>query len=369
MEKRQTLGNEQDETRSERLTRRQAIALGGRAMGMVAVGGATSALAHNRLLGTSLRSAMAAPKYGTINLQLNWLINVQYGGSFLANSKGYYSKAGVAVDLRPGGPNVSVEPLVVSGKADIGIDDIEAVSGARKAGADLVAIAAGWQENPECMISLASNPIKTPRGLIGKRLGIPADSVVTVGNWLKGQGIEPNQYTTVPVQSDPTPLADHEVDAYYGIVTSEPITLEVMGVKTYCMMCADFGLPELTELYFVQGASLKDSAKRAAITAFMEGEIRGWQDFVANPIPAVNLAVNVYGKALHLNHEEQLLEAKAFVSIIKSPWTNRHGLLTMGPTQITQSLKTLKLEKLPATAAMFDSSLIDAIFAGKSRLS
>lgn len=352
----------------KQLSRRQLLAVGGRTAGLAALAGAATTLTRRPLLASALRPATTL-KYGTLKLQLNWLINVQYGGSFLAATKGYYADAGLAVEFHPGGPNVNVEPLVVQGKADVGITDIEALSSARAAGADLVAIAAGWQVNPNCFISLASDPIKTPKGLIGKRLGVPSDSVVIVQNWLQSLGIAPSKYTIVPVQFDPTPLADKEVDAYFGIITSEPITLQLKGVKTYSMLLADYGEPEITELYIVLRSSLQNPTKRAALKAFLEGEIRGWQDFVANPASAVKLAVDDYGKSLDLNYQEQLLEAKAFVGIIESPFTKKHGLLNMGAAQINQSLRTLKLEKLPATTAMFDSSLINAVFNGKSRLS
>jgi ABC-type nitrate/sulfonate/bicarbonate transport system substrate-binding protein len=344
------------------------MALGARTMGMMAMAGAGGTLARSSLLRSRLGSAMT-PKYGTVRLQLNWLINVQFGGSFLAESKGYYTQAGVAVDIVPGGPNVNVEPLVVQGKADVGISPIESLASARAAGADLVAIGATWQVNPNCFISLASDPVKTPKGLVGKKVGVPSDSVQIVQNFLKVNGISPSAITIVPVEFDPTPLADKEVEVYFGIITSEPITLQLQGVPTYSMLLADFGEPELTELYITTAGALADTTKRAAIKAFLEGEIRGWQDYVADPGSAVSLAVNVYGKSLHLDPKEQLLEAQAQAKIMVSPYTHAHGLLTMGPSAIAQSLHTLKLEALSATSDMFDSSLLNEIYDGKSSLS
>ncbi|HTX01100.1 MAG TPA: ABC transporter substrate-binding protein, partial [Acidimicrobiales bacterium] len=193
-------------------------------------------------------------------------------------------------------------------------------------------------------------------------------SVQIVQNFLKANGVSPSSITIVPVEFDPTPLADKEVEVYFGIITSEPITLELQGVKTYSMLLADFGEPELTELYIATTSALSDPAKRSAIKAFLVGEIRGWQDYVANPASAVPLAVNVYGKSLHLDAKEQLLEAQAQAKIMVSPYTKAHGLLTMGPAAMAQSLKTLKLEDLAATAALFDTTLLDEVYAGTSHL-
>lgn len=350
------------------LSRRDALGLGGRAFGVAALAG----LSMKGFLGNALPfagpEATVMPS-GVVNLQLNWLINVQFGGSFLAEQRGYYKQAGISVNIVPGGPNVNVEPLVVQGKAQVGISPIEALASARTAGADLVAIGATWQVNPNCFISLASNPVKTPKEMIGKKVGVPSDSVEIVQGFLKANGVSPSAVTIVPVQFDPTPLADKEVEVYFGIITSEPIQLQLKGVKTYSMLLADFGEPELTELYITTTSALKDPQKRANLKAFLEGEIRGWQDFVADPTSAVNLAVNVYGKSLHLDAQEQALEAVAQAKITVSPYTATHGLLTMGPADIARSLKTLKLEGLSATDAMFDNSLLEEIYAGKSHLS
>ncbi|HTX01818.1 MAG TPA: ABC transporter substrate-binding protein, partial [Acidimicrobiales bacterium] len=128
------------------ITRRQAMGYGARAMGALALGGAVSRrlVSRGALSGVerggldAARPPAAMAKYGSVTLQLNWLINVQFGGSFLAETKGYYADAGVDVTLVPGGPNVNVEPLVVQGKADVGISPIESLASARTAGADLV---------------------------------------------------------------------------------------------------------------------------------------------------------------------------------------------------------------------------------------
>jgi hypothetical protein len=121
-----------------------------------------------------------------------------------------------------------------------------------------VAIGATWQVNPNCFISLASDPVKTPKEMIGKKVGVPSDSVEIVQGFLKANGVSPSAVTIVPVQFDPTPLADKEVEVYFGIITSEPIQLQLKGVKTYSMLLADFGEPELTEIYITTTSALND---------------------------------------------------------------------------------------------------------------
>src|SRR5688572_31993959 len=55
------------------------------------------------------------------SLQMGWIANVENAGEFVAAEKGYYAAEGVDLELVPGGPGVSVEPLVVSGNALVGL--------------------------------------------------------------------------------------------------------------------------------------------------------------------------------------------------------------------------------------------------------
>jgi ABC-type nitrate/sulfonate/bicarbonate transport system substrate-binding protein len=117
-------------------------------------------------------TAPGAASLGTVALQLGWTKNVAYGGSFLADHLGYYRSHGVDVDILSGGPTVSGIPILVSGKALVAISDPAITGQAVAQGASLAVVAAGYQINPECIMSLASSPIKTPADLIGKKIGV-----------------------------------------------------------------------------------------------------------------------------------------------------------------------------------------------------
>ena len=56
-----------------------------------------------------------------VGLQLSWLHSVQFAGSYIAQQNGWWSDAGLQVQLMQGGPNAPVEPPVVAGTALVGI--------------------------------------------------------------------------------------------------------------------------------------------------------------------------------------------------------------------------------------------------------
>lgn len=65
-------------------------------------------------------SGARAANLGKVAYQFSWIKNFQFAGEYVADYKRYYAAEGIEVDLLAGGPTLSVEPVVVSGKALIG---------------------------------------------------------------------------------------------------------------------------------------------------------------------------------------------------------------------------------------------------------
>src|SRR5580704_15276068 len=56
-----------------------------------------------------------------VTLQLKWKHQFQFAGYYAALEKGYYSDAGLNVEIREGGPDVDAAKAVAAGQADFGI--------------------------------------------------------------------------------------------------------------------------------------------------------------------------------------------------------------------------------------------------------
>jgi hypothetical protein len=82
----------------------------------------------------------------------------------------------------------------------------------------------------------------------------------------------------------------------------------------------------------------------------------------------VDLAISKYGPALKLDPKQQLAEAKVQNTLVVSPDTEAHGLFWMSPAAIQQNLQTLSLTGTAATPALFDNSLLEEIYAGRSHI-
>ena len=300
-------------------------------------------------------------------IQLGWIANVENMGEFVAAEKGYYTAAGLDVTLTPGGPAVSVEPLVVAGKALVGLSQPDIVARANENGANIKIVAATFQKNPLAVMSLASKPSKTPQELAGKKLGIQQVDVPIFDAFFKSIGIDPKSVTYVPVQFDPAPLVAGEVDAFVSFQTNQPIQLKTQGVETVTFLLADFGFNLYTDTLIVAAGSLKDADKRAIIVKLVGATIKGWTDAIADPAMAAKLVVDKYGKSLSLDLNAQTLTAKAEIPLVQTDETKAHGLLIMTDAGIAQNMTTLKNSGISAVKDdLFDTSILAEVYSAKA---
>jgi len=301
-----------------------------------------------------------------LTLQTSWIPLVQFGGSYVADSEGYYAKNGVDVDILPGGPDVDSMAAVASGQADIGMANADTVARANEQGADLVIVAAGFQKNPLAILSSPDNPITTPADMEGKKIGVPAGDEAAQDALMEVNGVDASKVSTVPVGFDVAPLVSGEVDGLWVFYSEQPISYEEStGKEGTVFLTADYGLDVYAQVYAVTRASLEDPEKKAAIEGFLKGEIEGWQNYVADPTEAVELTVNDYAKDGGLTIEEQTKQAALQMDLLVTPETEANGLLTISDEGIKNNIATLTTLGITGVdESLFDTSLLTDIYAG-----
>jgi ABC-type nitrate/sulfonate/bicarbonate transport system substrate-binding protein len=330
-------------------------------------------LASGLMLGAPLLAACgndsnsapaAAGTIGAGSLRLYWVKDVEFAGSYIADTDGYYKAAGFSsFTLISGGPTATpVETDLVAGKALFGISSPDLVAAAVvKGGADIKIIGAQFQKNPFAMMSLASKPIRTPRDMIGKKIGVQASSEPTWLAFLNANHINPSSITTVPVQFDPSPLTTGTVDGWLAYITNEPIVLRSRGFKVHTFLFADYGYPLAGDSYVVTGTTIKEH--RDAVKAFLRAQIRGWRKSLDDPALGARLATETYGKNLGLNLAVQTLQSQTQNSLVLTDDTRKNGLFTIAPGLIAENIATLKLVGTSVTAGqIFDLSVLTEVY-------
>jgi ABC-type nitrate/sulfonate/bicarbonate transport system substrate-binding protein len=329
----------------------------------------TGAITGGLALSTAPFRIGAASAADKTVMQLGWIANVEYMGMFVADNSGYYKSEGLDMEIVPGGPAVAVAPIVASGKALVGLDSADTIARARKEGAKLKLIGVELQRNPTAVMSLADKPIKSPKDLVGKKFGVQQNGVEIISLFFKKNNIDPKSVTIVPVQFDPAPLVAGEVDAFMSFLTNQPIQLALKGIETNNFLLSDYGYDAWADCLVVHEDSLADPERRKQLVGIVRATVRGWQDAVADPKRGAKLAVEVYGKSFGLDQKAQELTAEKLIPLVETDETKKNGLFTMSASGIEANVRMINDAGVPTTAAeLFDTSVIEEAFGGKTRL-
>ena len=303
-----------------------------------------------------------APDYGKLDFQLSWIKNVEFAGEYIADTNGYYKDAGFSsVNLIAGGPSVSQDSVVASGKAFMGVSTPDIAASAILKGAPNIIIGAEYQKNPFCVMSLAENPISTPEEMVGKKIGVQAVNDPVWEAFLKANDIDPASIDKVVVQFDPQPLVNKEVDGWFSFITNEPNTLKTMGIETETFLLFDFNYPMCSETYIVRTDTLEKD--RDKIKAVLKANCLGWKENIKDPSLGAKLTVENYGKDLGLTEEEQTLESKAENELIYTPDTIKNGLFTITDKLMDETIASLALGGIEIDKdKLFDMSIITELY-------
>jgi len=307
---------------------------------------------------------------GPVSLQLSWIKNAEFAGEYFADTNGHYTDVGFSdVTMDPGpGP---IETLVASGEVDFGLSN--AVSTAQviaEEDAPLKIIGTKFQKNPFTILSMADGGnIATPQDLVGKKIGVQAGGNETLFDaLLEVNGIDPASVEKVPVEYDPAPLIDGEVDGFLAYITNESITVESAGYAVTNLPFADNGLPFVAESIITTEQMIAEEPEK--VKAFLEAEILGWQDYLRDPEEGARLAVEEYGKDLDLDMAKEVEQAEVQSTLIVTPDVEANGLLTISDELIQQVLDTLAAADIDVTEAdeLFDLSLLEELLEEKPEL-
>ena len=339
--------------------RRSGTTLG--ALAAVGVGGSLlAACGSDSESSSSATTGAAGGDLGALALQLNWIKDFQFSGSYIADSEGLYTAAGfTSVDLMSGGPTTAVEPVIESGGALLGYGVTESFAAAVGAGAALKAIGVQLQTNPTAITSLADAPITTPQDMVGKRIGVQASAEPSWQAFLGINGIDPSSLTTVPVQYDASVLTTGDVDGFLSFAYNQPVALEAAGTPVEVMLFADHGMDVFQQLYVCTEDSLEND--RDALVAALGAERKGWEANVADPTVGANLAVDQYGADLGLDLELQVEGNRVQCDLMQTDYTEANGLLSMDPDQVDSVLGILDQLGLGIPSEAFTTEILDEL--------
>ena len=283
-----------------------------------------------------------------VTLQLKWVTQAQFAGFYAAKAKGFYSQAGLDVNLKVGGPDISPEQVVAGKQAEFGVDWLPSLLAQRDTGNDLVDIAQVFPRSGTTEVTWKSSGIDSFKKMKGKKFG-----VWILGNEFEQEaalvkfGLNPEKDVTIVKQNfDVVPFLKHEIDATSAMTYNELAQiLEAKNPQTgklYTLSdlnvfkMSKLGTGMLQDLIFVKGSWIKDKKHQATAVKFVEASLKGWIYCRDHWKDCVNITLR-NGTALPRGHQTwQMNEINALI------WPAPKGIGIMDPAAFARSAKIVK---------------------------
>ena len=251
-------------------------------------GGALGAAAASSFITVRPLAADAAE----VDMQLGWLASNGILGEVCAKRLGYYAEEGVELTVTPGGPGVDGVASVAAGRAGVGqLSSSPSLMLARSAGIPVKAFAAGYQKHPFTYFSLADDPIRTPKDMIGKTIATQPTAVILLRALLALNGIAEDQVEVVKMGSDMNQLLTGQAQAVTGWMTNTN-ALGILGDDRVDMMLWDAGIRLYANVYYTTDRMLAEHGD--VLVRYLTGSARGWGYARENPEAAVDHLVSEY---------------------------------------------------------------------------
>ena len=139
-----------------------------------AAGLAAAALAAGRL-------PARAQKLDRLVFQTGWLAQAEQGGFYQALATGLYQSHGIDCEIRMGGPQIDVNAVLLSGRADVVVSD--GLTAFRYVAESLpfVEIAAIFQKDPRVILAHPDRGVATLADLKGKTILVATPAATASG--------------------------------------------------------------------------------------------------------------------------------------------------------------------------------------------
>jgi NitT/TauT family transport system substrate-binding protein len=294
----------------------------------------------------------------------------QFAGYYAALEQGYYDDEGLDVTIKPGGPDIVPEQVVLGGGAEFGIDWLDNLLATRDQGQKIVNVAQVFTRSGMTEVAFKDSGIADIPDMRGKKVGV----------WLGGNehklfaaltknGIDPKKDVKIVAQPfDMNLLLNKEVDAAAAMTynelaqvleqknpdTGELYTLDQLNV----IKMSDVGTGALEDGIFVREDWISDTKNQDIAKRFLKASFKGWVYCRDNQEECLQTVLD-NGPTLGEGHQRwQLNEINALI------WpTTANGIGVMDPAgfKLTADIaKQYKIIKNPATDDAYTTEFAEA---------
>jgi diguanylate cyclase (GGDEF)-like protein len=247
-----------------------------------------------------------------VRIQLKWTHQFQFAGYYAAIHKGFYRDAGFEVTVMEHRAGVGPVDQLIAGRADYAVAD-SGVLLYRASGMPLVALAAIFQQSPSVLLTRDDAGIEQLSDLRGKRIMLLGGYLnAELMSMLETAGINPDNFTLVPADTDVSALIDGRTDAYNAYTTNEPYTLSQQDIGYRIFAPGDYGVDFYADILVTTESRI--AADPEGVRRFVKATLKGWRYAVKYPEEIVDLILTHYNTQAR-SREHLLFEASELIRL------------------------------------------------------
>jgi NitT/TauT family transport system substrate-binding protein len=292
-------------------------------------------------------------KPAAIKLALNWKAEPEFGGFYAAKLAGAFEKRGLNVEIIEGGAGTPVVQMVANSKVPIGIAAADEVVLSQARGADVVALFAVYQVNPQGIM------VHPERGFrsIGDVFAAPGTLAIQSGApyTLFLQAKFPKaKVKLVPYAGG---IAQFLTDANYSqqcFVSAEPLLAKKKNKPVASFLIADAGFNPYGTVVVARRQYIEKNSKQ--VRDWIQAIRDGWGDYLRAPESAnawmVKLNPSMDGETMKESAEVQ----KPFILAADTPSQELGKMSAERWTTLVNQLFDLKLiKKRPSVEKLYQN--------------
>ncbi|MDR0583985.1 MAG: ABC transporter substrate-binding protein [Treponema sp.] len=293
----------------------------------------------------------------TVKIQLKWLPQAQFMGYYVAAAKGYYGDENLAVEIIPGGGDITETAAVYSGQVDMGVTWVSNLIVARANGLDLLNVAQIYQRSGLVLVT------KKESGIAG---GVDINAGTKVGNWMGDNEYEIKALLTKLGMPDKSLIQqgfDMNDFDNGNIAAASAMTYNELGLVKNSYEGAlgygdtvnvidmnDEGVAMLEDCMFVKESWAR--ANQDKLVRFIRASLKGWKYACENPREAAEIVFQA-GSSVSQPHQEYMAAEVAKLVTVDTKG-NAVSLDNLGA--FDEAAFQTTLEEAQAYAGLSDSS-------------
>ncbi len=291
-----------------------------------------------------------------VTLQSKWVVQAQFAGYYAAAEQGFYEDEGLDVTIRPGGPDIVPEQVVLGGQAEFGINWLDSTLATRDKDQGIVNIAQVFTRSGMTEVTWKDTGLDQITDLRGKKVGV----------WLGGNehklfaalnknGLDPQKDVEIVQQPfDMELFLKRQIDAAAAMTYNElaqvlesknPDTGELYTIDDLNVLkMSELGTGALEDGIFVREDWISEEGNEDIAKRFLKASFRGWVYCRDNPEECLQIVLK-NGPTLGEGHQRwQLNEVNDLI------WPAPNGIGVMDPeafdvtSEIALSGKVIKTE-------------------------